>query len=543
MALRLVHLEDDPIDRELVADALRSDGIVCSVVSAFSRETFEAALAEPPDLILADFSMPGFDGITAQDIAAVRCPEVPFVFVSGSIGEERAVERLRCGATDYVIKGRLDRLPSAVRRAIRETEDRKQRARAEADLQLLNTELQSRVDDRTRQLKAANEALEHAWVEVDRASRAKSDFLSRMSHDLRTPLNAIMGFAQMLQLDTLTADQADSVSQILRGGQHLLDLINEVLDIARIEAGRLSVSPEPTAVTTAVSDAIELIQPLAAARGIDVGSVNLPDVYVLADRQRVNQILLNLLSNAVKYNKDGGTIRVAARRDHPARVAITVTDSGAGIPPQKLALLFTPFERLGAEQSEIEGTGLGLAVSKGLAEAMKGTLTVESVVDQGSTFILELPACDPLEAREREPRKPEDEPAHSTGTVLYVEDNFSNVLLMQRLLARRPGVRLVHTSSGEAAMGLVRACHPDLVLLDSHLPDISGEEVLRRIWEDPETRNLPVAIVSADAAPSRQRRLLASGAMAYLTKPFDVGDLLRLVDRVLAKAPTETRRV
>jgi CheY-like chemotaxis protein len=173
---------------------------------------------------------------------------------------------------------------------------------------------------------------------------------------------------------------------------------------------------------------------------------------------------------------------------------------------------------------------------------MKGTLTVQSIVDQGTTFSLELPSCDPQQVGEREARPPEDEHSSTTGTVLYVEDNFSNVLLMQRLLARRPGVRLVHTSSGSAAIGLIRECHPDLVLLDSHLPDIPGEEVLRRIWEDPETRSLPVAIVSADAAPSRQRRLLASGAMAYLTKPFDVGDLLKLVDRILAKAPTETRQ-
>ena len=532
MALRLIHLEDDPNDRALVADVLRANGIVCTVVAAASREAFEAALAEPPDLILADVNLPGFDGIAAQHIAAERWPDVPFVFVSGSIGEEFAVERLKSGATDYVLKQHLDKLPTAVRRAIRETDDRQQRARAEFDLQQLNAELQARVEDRTRALQKANELLDSARREADRANLAKSDFLSRMSHDLRTPLNAILGFAQMLQLDPLTNEQADSVSQIMRGGRHLLQLINEVLEIARIETGRLSVSPEPVPVAHAVRHAIELIQPLAAPRGITVRIGEMPDLNALADRQRLTQILLNLLSNAVKYNRASGCVDVSAR-EADGRVVIAVADTGAGIPAAKLGLLFIPFERLGAEASGIEGTGLGLAASKALAEAMNGTLTAESHVDVGTTFSLGLPACSPAAPRQEAAWHVPEQPADVTGLLLYVEDNVPNVTLMRKLLARRPGVELVVAETGEAALRAVEERRPDLVFLDLHLPDMTGDDVLHRLFENPATRTIPVAVLSADATLSGQRRVLASGARVFLTKPLDVAEVLRLVDDVL----------
>jgi signal transduction histidine kinase len=238
MRVRLVHLEDDEGDRELVARTLRSEGIDCAVVEAECREDFERALDDPPDLILSDYSIPGFGGDEAQGVAQHRCPDVPFVFVSGSIGEERAVERLKNGATDYVLKDRLDKLGTAVKRALREAEDRRRRAAAEATLRQLNAQLEARVIERTRELLAANDELRRARHEADRENLAKSEFLSRMSHALRTPVNGIMGFAQLLDLDDLTPNQADGVRHILRGGEHLLSLINEVLDIARIDPGK-----------------------------------------------------------------------------------------------------------------------------------------------------------------------------------------------------------------------------------------------------------------------------------------------------------------
>ncbi|MBI4264645.1 MAG: response regulator [Acidobacteria bacterium] len=534
MPLRLVHLEDDPSDRTLVADVLRRDGLECAIAAVASRGAFEDALAECPDLILADHALPGFDGISAQELASTQCPDVPFIFVSGSIGEDFAVDRLKSGATDYVLKHRLEKLPTAVRRAVREVEDRRRRAQAEAALRRLNAELEARVAERTRALVSANEALQQARLEAERANGAKSAFLSRMSHDLRTPLNAVIGFAQLLQFDDLTPGQADSVEQILRGGRHLLDLINEVLDIARIEAGTLSLSPEPVAVGEVAHQAAELIRPLAAPRRITVIVEPLEDVWVRADRQRLNQILLNLLSNAVKYNRDDGTVVVSARRATPDRVSLVVSDTGAGIPPEKLSLLFTPFERLGAEFSGIDGTGLGLALSRGLAEAMHGELRADSVVDQGTTLYLDLPACATGLVHTTGGERAAAEGTGMTGTVLYIDDNLSNVQLMQRLLARRrPQVEFLSASDGRTGLEVAGARLPSLVLLDLHLPDMRGEEVLRQLWEGAATRHIPVAVLSADAMAAQKRRLVASGAVAYLTKPFDVGDVLQLVDGVL----------
>jgi signal transduction histidine kinase len=537
MTLRIVHLEDDWQDRELVAQVLRANGIACTIVTIASREDFASAIGEAPDLILADMALPGFDGLSAQAMAAAACPDVPFIYVSGSMGEENAIERLRNGATDYVLKHRLEKLPSAVRRAMLERNQRAERLRAEEALRQLNAELEDRVAERTRALTEANAALLAARQEAERANRAKSEFLSRMSHDLRTPLNAVLGFAQVLELEPLTPAQRDAVTQILRGGRHLLNLINEILDISRIEAGRLSLSLEPTAVSEIVGEAVQLIRPLADQRGLQIELTPGDRGYVLADQQRLSDVLFNLLSNAVKYNVEGGSIRVAVQSD-PQRTAITISDTGPGIPAGKLPLLFKPFERLGLERSGIEGTGLGLALSKHLAEAMGGSLSVESVVEHGTTFRLELPTCAPVArpggtgAHMESPTRP------SGGVVLYIEDNVSNVQLITHVLARRPGVELLHASTGREGLGLLRSRRPSLVLLDLHLPDVSGEDVLRTVWEDPATRSVPVAVLTADATPDLKRRLLASGAAAYFTKPLDVREVLRLIDRTLERSAT-----
>lgn len=389
--------------------------------------------------------------------------------------------------------------------------------------------LEARVEERTAELKKARHAAE-------RANQAKSDFLSRMSHELRTPLNAIMGFAQVLQLDPLAEEQMDGVKHILRGGRHLLSLINEVLDVARIEAGALSLSPEAVDVADIVQHAVDLIRPLALQRDLTIEVEPLPNVHVTADRQRLNQILLNLLSNAVKYNREHGTVRVSFRTSG-GRVRIIVADTGAGIPPEKIELLFRPFERLGAEQSGVEGTGLGLALAKGLAEVMKGSLTVESVIDEGSTFTVELPITDGPARGEHPVTSQGVADRTKSGTILYIEDNLSNVSLMERLVGRRPGVELLHARDGKTGIEAVRTQRPNLVFLDLHLPDHPGEEVLRQLWSDPATRDIPVVVLTADATPAQKRRLLASGATAYLTKPFDIGEVLDVIDRTLRIGP------
>ena len=534
MTLRIVHLEDDPFDRELIEHALRADGLDFTMVSAPTRRTFEEALADQPDLILSDMSLPDFDGIAAQQLARSRWPLVPFVYVSGSMGEETAIERLRAGATDYVLKHRLDKLPTAVRRAVREAEDRRQRASAESALRQLNADLEKRVSDRTEALTRANLALVRARLDADRANLAKSEFLSRMSHDLRTPLNAVIGFAQVLEMEGLAPDQQDGVSHILRAGRHLLEMINEVLDIARIEAGRLSLSPEPVDLGSLVEGAAEMIQPLAARRRLTL-SVDVPrGMCVIADRLRLNQVLVNLLSNAVKYNRDGGSVSVTASTAS-RRTTLSIADTGPGIPPEQLRLLFTPFERLGAAQSGIEGTGLGLALVKGLVEAMSGTTHVESVVDRGSCFTITLPTADAAALAPHSDsggRSLRPDPGVA-GTVLYIEDNASNVRLMQAVLSKRPGITMLHAADGETGLALLQARRPDLVLLDLHLPRLTGQEVLRRIWSDPATRRIPVVVLTADATPAQMRRLLASGATAYLTKPVELGDVFAVIDSVL----------
>jgi PAS domain S-box-containing protein len=802
--LRILHLEDDPIDAELVAEILAADGLHCDYVRATSRAQFLSEIDGSYDLILSDYSLPGFDGVTAQLMARERQPDLPFVFVSGTIGEEVAIERLKAGATDYVLKQRLARLPSAVRRALDEARERRERRHAEAEVRRLNNELEQRVVERTAQLAAANAALairegelaeaksfleqllaaspsmifrlaledrcityvspnigwllgysleeiigvrgfwegiihpddrervvstlrgamdgivaqveqeyrcrskdgRYRWffnllridydldarpvavlgyaldisdrkaveeevrqanafldsivenlpnmvfvkdasdlrfvrlnrageqmlgvtrenvvgrtdydflpatladkftredretlerrtvmdiaeevlatrdrgprilhtkkipildaqnrphyllgisediterraneesarlsrLEAERANRAKSEFLSRMSHDLRTPLNAILGFAQILELDVRTSDEADSVRQILNGSHHLLELINEVLDIASIEAGRLSLSPEAVPVEESFQQVLDLIRPLADPRRIALRR-DMPTgcpTHVLADRPRFKQVLLNLVGNAVKYNRTGGTVTVSCSSPADGVARVHVVDTGQGIAPEKMELLFQPFERLGAEFSSVEGTGLGLAVSKGLVEAMGGRLSVESTIGEGTAFWIDLPRA---EGPIWHSTPPSDSQRAATavqqgqGCVLYIEDNASNIRLVERLIARRPGVMVVSATTGAAGIEAAVQKKPDLILLDLHLPDLGGEEVLARLAAMPATKEIPVAVLSADAVSAQSERLLAAGAVAYLTKPLEIAKVFRLLDTCLA---------
>jgi len=403
-------------------------------------------------------------------------------------------------------------------------------------------ELEQRVQERTLALGAANEQLQQEIAErrraeekADHANRAKSDFLSRMSHELRTPLNGILGFAQLLEMESLPVDQEESVAQILKAGRHLLGLINEVLDISRIETGRLQLSLEPVPVGETLRGALDIVRPLAAQHGIALNAGAADErQHVLADRQRLQQVLLNLLANAVKYNRTGGTVAVSCEEILGERLRILVRDTGHGISPDKLDRLFTPFDRLGAEGTGVEGTGLGLALSKHLVDVMGGTLDVTSQVGVGSTFAVELPlTAAPVEALEPRGGSPTVDPAPPDArmVVLYIEDNLSNLRLIEQVLGRRPRTTLLSAMQGRLGLDLAREHRPDLILLDLHLPDLPGQEVLRRLLDEPRTREIPVLILSADATPGHVERLLAAGARAYLTKPLDVRQLLALVDK------------
>ena len=377
-------------------------------------------------------------------------------------------------------------------------------------------------------------------AQAEEANRAKSEFLSRMSHELRTPLNAILGFAQLLDMDELDVDQRESVGQILRGGRHLLDLINEVLDLSRIEAGRLALSLEPVSLQVAATQSVSLIAPLAAERSLTVTIDEIdPELYVAADIQRLKQVLLNLLSNAVKYSQEGGSVRIFVEDAGEEWVRLGVRDTGSGISSAQVGRLFSPFERLDHANSGIQGTGLGLVLSRALMEAMNGRIGVDSVVDQGSTFWIELPreTSPLLHAEVPRPRPTPELVEGSSRTVLYIEDNPSNLRLVERVLASRSHIRLITAMQGSLGLELAEKHRPDLILLDVNLPDMQGEEVHRRLRANPTLRDIPLVVVSADAIPVQVDRFVRLGAHQYMTKPFDVEHLRSVVDECLRRDP------
>jgi PAS domain S-box-containing protein len=385
--------------------------------------------------------------------------------------------------------------------------------------------------------KAAEESLLSARREAERANQAKSGFLSRMSHELRTPLNAILGFAQLLEMDELDASQRDGVEHILKAGRHLLQLVNEVLDISRIESDKLPLSVEPVPLERTITEVVELITPLASERNITLSIDVDSRTHILADAQRFKQVMLNLLSNAVKYNRTGGSVSVWSERANDTQVRVSVRDTGPGIPQDKRRDLFTPFHRLGVEDADIEGTGLGLALSKRLVEALGGTLGLETAEGQGSTFWVRFSVTDSPRATSEDVLAPEhasEEEAHAGRTVLYIEDNLSNLQLVERMLEHRPKVRLLTAMQARLGLDLARRHSPDLVFLDLHLPDMNGEEALRQLRAEPELRGTEVVIVSADATESRIKRLLEAGADDYLTKPLDVTKFFEVLDHALS---------
>jgi PAS domain S-box-containing protein len=378
----------------------------------------------------------------------------------------------------------------------------------------------------------AAEAEREARESAERANRVKSEFLSGMSHELRTPLNAVLGFAQLLALDDLTDQQRDGVDQIAKAGALLLGLVDELLDISRIEADQMTVSLEPVHLGALLEHCFELVGPIATEHGIRVVAPprRQADVYAVADQQRLKQVVMNLLSNAIKYNRPGGTARVGVAV--PAhRVRVSVSDTGPGLHPEEMAKLFTPFERLGAAGTGVAGTGLGLALSKRLVELMHGTIDVTSSLGAGSTFSVDLPlTTGPDLAAGEIPASA----ATPLSTVLYIEDNVANLHLVETILARTGKVEIVTAMQGQLGLELARTQRPDLILLDLHLPDMDGEDIARLLLNDSTTRDIPIVVLSADAYSSVRRRLLGLGVAAYITKPFNVKDMIETVEELLA---------
>lgn len=419
-------------------------------------------------------------------------------------------------------------------------DDITERKKTEQQILDLNASLEQKVEERTRELQESNEELLVAKESAEKANHAKSEFLSRMSHELRTPMNSILGFGQLLEMSPLEERQKKNVKQIITSGNHLLGLINEVLDISRIESGHITLSLEPLAITPLLSDCADVLRPYADKRGIQM-QFNREDskgVFVMADLQRTKQVMLNLMNNALKYNVDQGKVTVGIERLNNGTqdlIRIFVQDTGVGISENNLEKIFDPFERIGAEKGSIEGTGLGLSVVKQLVKLMNGEVGVSSVVGEGSKFWIDLPLTDATAGSGQGTGIMSASYSglpHYKGKVLYVEDNPANVELVDQIISsQRPSVDLITDNTGLNIVQKAEVYMPDMILLDLNLPEIHGSEIIQQLKANVITAQIPVIVLSADALPSQIKNLRNLGAADYITKPLQVQRLIEVIDQ------------
>jgi signal transduction histidine kinase len=369
------------------------------------------------------------------------------------------------------------------------------------------------------------------------AEEAKDEFIYRVSHELRTPINTILGFGELLSLGELPGEHRDWATMMLKAARNLATFLDDVLDISHSSRRRLSLAIEPVSVRNAISDALELVRPLAVSYGVRLDPPPQTRRYVSADPQRLRQVLLNLLSNAIKYNHPAGRVSVTVGSGPKGLLRINVIDTGRGIAEYDIGQLFVPFQRLDAANAGVEGAGLGLTLSRQLIEAMGGAVGATSTAGQGSIFWVDLPVAQPAAPA---PKAIDGESVMTTRaylaprTVLYVEDMVEGLRLVEHILHQRPSASVIPAMLGGVALDLAAEHHPDLILLDLNLPDMPGEELLHRFQADPATSGIPIVIISADANPDRVERLLAAGAVAYLIKPISVRTFLQTLDGLLA---------
>ena len=425
-----------------------------------------------------------------------------------------------------------------------------QRTEAQQEVMRLNQELEVRVHERTMQLEMTNGELAMAMEEARSANYAKSAFLSSMSHELRTPLNAILGFAQILSSDRLPStleQKKEFAGHILKSGRHLLTLINEILDLAKVESGTVSLSLEPVGLDAILQECRDMIAPLASQRGIGMAFPDACPLNVLADRTRLKQILLNLLSNALKYNREQGQVAIECAPHAGGRVRISVRDTGVGLDAEQLALLFQPFNRLGQEGGTEEGSGIGLVVTKRLVELMDGNIGVSSAPGEGSIFWIELRVVDavPIPAAPSLPR-PDLAGAlldnSAPVTLLYVEDNPANLTLVEEIVRYCPQLQLLTATDGRLGVEMARMHLPQLILMDINLPHVNGTDALKLLRADPRTAHIPVIALTANAMPGDVERSMALGFYRYLTKPINLDEFTEAINSTLAYVAQQRRQ-
>ncbi|HUQ93987.1 MAG TPA: response regulator [Bryobacteraceae bacterium] len=512
--LRILLVEDNPLDAELILATLAHEGVGCDAVRVETRADFLQAIEKDSfDVILSDCSLPSFDGFSALKIASEKLPSVPFVFVSGSMGEELAIESLKSGATDYVLKLRLSRLAPAIRRAVAEATERAARQEAEKSL-------------------AASKTLA---AEAEAANRAKSTFLSTMSHEIRTPMNAILGYSQLMLRDpALSPDAKVNLKIINRSGEHLLALINDVLDMSKIEAGYIEVNPTTFSLSEILDDLSNMFRLRAGSKALRfemaVDGKSVP--YVVADEGKIRQVLINLLGNAIKFT-DRGLVKLHVTLEERGAdrlwLSAGVEDTGPGITDVETGRLFQPFSQTNSGINIQEGTGLGLAISRGCARLMGGDLTVTSSPGRGSVFRFEIPierGDASVAIRRGNPRRVMCVRAgQEVPRVLIVDDQFENRDWLSKLLSV-VGFSTQSVENGEAALRSFEDWNPQLILMDVHMPVMDGLEATRRIKAAPRGKETVIIALTASAMEDNRKTAYQCGADDFVAKPCHEDELL-----------------